>query len=47
MRDLSRYYVEMRYPDQIAELSRGMTGEMAAAVLNQTEAMLRWLSSML
>jgi len=47
MRDLSRYYVETRYPDQIAELSRGMTGEKAAAVLNQTEAMLRWLSSML
>lgn len=47
MRDLVRYYIETRYPDQIAEPARGITREKAQAVLGQTEALLQWLSSML
>lgn len=47
MRDLVRYYIETRYPDQIAELARGVTREKSARVLEKTEAMLEWLSSML
>jgi HEPN domain-containing protein len=47
MRDLVRYYIETRYPDQIAELSRSVTRRKAEEVLRQSEAWLQWLSSML
>lgn len=47
MRDLVRYYIETRYPDQIAELARGITRQKAEGVLGRTEALLQWLSSML
>jgi HEPN domain-containing protein len=47
MRDLVRYYIETRYPDQIAALGLGVTRQKAQEVLRQTEALVQWLSSML
>ncbi len=47
MEDLSRYYVQSRYPEEIPALSRGLDRERCEQVLNQTEEVLQWLSSML
>jgi HEPN domain-containing protein len=47
MEDLSRYYVQSRYPEEIPVLSRGLDRPRGEQVLNQTEDVLRWLSSML
>lgn len=47
MRQLSEYYLNSRYPDQIVNASADITRGTAAKVLNETEAMLKWLSSML
>jgi len=47
MRQLSEYYIQSRYPEHTATMSRGLTRERAQDVLNQTESILRWLSSML
>lgn len=47
MEDLSRYYIQSRYPEEIPALSRGLDRQRGQQVLNQTEDVLRWLSSML
>jgi len=47
MRALSGYYIQTRYPDEIAALSRDLSRQMAQEVLNETEAMVQWLSSMI
>ncbi|MBN2207778.1 MAG: HEPN domain-containing protein [Candidatus Coatesbacteria bacterium] len=47
MRALSGYYIETRYPDEIAALSRDLSRQTAQQVLNGTEAMVEWLSSMI
>ena len=47
LRQLSGYYVQTRYPDEIAEASCGVSRGLAREVMSQTEAMLQWLSLML
>ena len=47
MEDLSRYYIQSRYPEEIPALSRGLDRQRGRQVLNQTEDVLQWLSSML
>jgi len=47
MEDLSRYYIQSRYPEEIPALSRGLDRQRGEQVLNQTEDVLQWLSSML
>jgi len=47
MEDLSRYYIQSRYPEEIPALSRGLDQERGRQVLTQTEDVLQWLSSML
>jgi HEPN domain-containing protein len=47
MEDLSRYYVQSRYPEEIPVLSRGVDGQKCVHVLDQTEDVLQWLSLML
>ena len=47
MRELSGYYIQTRYPDEIASLSGALSREPAQRVLSETEAMVRWLSSMI
>ena len=44
-RKLSAYYIQSRYPEEIAELSQGLSPETAREVLSQTEEALKWLSS--
>ena len=47
MEDLSRYYVQSRYPEEISALSRDLHRERGMQVLNQTRDLVQWLSSML
>ena len=47
MEDLSRFYTQSRYPEEISALSRGLDRQRGKHVLNQTEDMVQWLSSML
>ena len=47
LEDLSRYYIQSRYPEEIPALSRGLDRHRGQQVLNQTEDVLQWLSSML
>jgi len=44
MRMLSNYYIESRYPEELASLGE-IEQVLAAEVLTHTEEMLRWLSS--
>jgi len=46
LEDLSRYYIQSRYPEEIPALSRGLDRHRGQQVLNQTEDVLQWLSSM-
>jgi len=47
MEDLSRWYIQSRYPEELPALSRGLDQQRGKQALNQTEDMLQWLSSML
>ena len=47
MEDLTRYYIQSRYPEEIPALSRGLDRQRGEQVLKQTEDVLQWLSSML
>jgi len=47
MRDLSGYYIQTRYPEEIEKASRGISHETALDILNKTEATTQWLSSMI
>jgi len=47
MEDLSRYYIQSRYPEEIPAISRGLDRKTGQQALNQTEDMVRWLSLML
>ena len=47
LRELSAYYVQSRYPEEIQEIASHMRREEAQRVLNQTEEAVGWLSSML
>jgi len=47
MEDLSRYYIQSRYPEEIPVLSRDLDRARSDQVLKQAQDMLQWLSSML
>ncbi len=47
LEDLSRYYIQSRYPEEIPALARGLDRPRGQQVLNQTEDVLQWLSSTL
>ena len=40
---LSQYYINARYKEDIAELSRGMTQEFTADIITFAKEMLRWI----
>jgi HEPN domain-containing protein len=46
LRELSAYYIQTRYPEEISDLTSQVKQEEARRVLDQTEDMVRWLSSM-
>ena len=43
--DLTNYYIESRYPDQISKLSARVSSASAKDFLKQTKEIMRWLSS--
>jgi len=45
MRKLSSYYIQTRYPEEIMDLARGVSAELAAETLRRTEELLEWLGS--
>ena len=47
LRELSAYYFQTRYPEEIAEMSTQVKAETARLVLKQTEEVIEWLESML
>ncbi len=47
MEDLSRYYVQTRYIEDISPLSRDLDQRTCKRLLDETEKALQWLSSML
>ncbi len=47
LRELSAYYIQSRYPEEIDALSGGVTRELACDVLRKSGEMLAWLSSIL
>lgn len=47
MEDLTRYYIQSRYPEEVPALSRGLDQQRGEQVLKQTEDVLQWLASML
>lgn len=47
MRELSEYYFQSRYPDTVETTFSDVSRETAREFLDQTEAMVQWLSTML
>jgi HEPN domain-containing protein len=47
LRELSAYYIQTRYPEEIADAASKVKGERARRVLAATEEIVQWLSSML
>ncbi|MCH7720862.1 MAG: HEPN domain-containing protein [Planctomycetes bacterium] len=47
MRELSEYYFQSRYPDTMEAAFSDVSAETAGEALDQTEAVVQWLSSML
>ncbi|MBX3730130.1 MAG: HEPN domain-containing protein [Candidatus Sumerlaeia bacterium] len=47
LRELSNYYIETRYPEDIASLAGRIEREQSAQVLTRTEELLVWLSLIL
>ncbi|MFH0809810.1 MAG: HEPN domain-containing protein [Pseudomonadota bacterium] len=47
LRELSAYYIQTRYPEEIGNLASQVKEQEARRVLDQTEEVLQWLSSML
>lgn len=45
MRELSTYYLQSRYPEEIRGLARQVTLEQSLAILTRTEEMLKWVFS--
>jgi HEPN domain-containing protein len=46
LRELSAYYFQTRYPEEIAEAGSQVKEQQARRVLGQTQEMMQWLSSM-
>jgi HEPN domain-containing protein len=47
LRELSSYYIQTRYPEEIKDLASQAKEEEARRVLDHTEEVLQWLNSML
>ncbi len=47
LRELSAYYIQTRYPEEISALSREVTADLAHRILVSTEENMQWLSSMI
>lgn len=47
LEDLSRYYIQSRYPEELPALSRGFDRARGQRVVAETEDVLQWLLSML
>ncbi len=45
LRALTAYYIETRYPDEVATLAAQADAELARDTLQETREVLRWLSS--
>jgi HEPN domain-containing protein len=45
--ELSAYYIQSRYPDEINSLGSTITREIADKTLNKTEETVKWLCSMI
>jgi HEPN domain-containing protein len=45
IRELSAYYIQARYPDEIENLSSQVSRQMAEEMLDKTEEVIQWLSS--
>ena len=45
--ELSGYYIQTRYPEEIESLSRGLTQSISEEILTKTEEVIEWLHSML
>jgi HEPN domain-containing protein len=45
--ELSSYYIQTRYPEQIEVLLSNVSQELAQEILTETEDTIRWLSSMI
>ncbi|MGB5158898.1 HEPN domain-containing protein [Desulfobacterium sp. N47] len=46
LRELSAYYIQTRYPEEIADLSSQVKDRAAQEILTKTEGVILWLSSM-
>jgi len=46
LRELSAYYIQSRYPEEIANLASQVKKQEAKLVLDQTQEVLQWLNSM-
>ena len=44
--ELSAYYIQSRYPEEIKSLGSAMTREIAEQILRKTEEVVEWLFSM-
>ncbi|PKN60184.1 MAG: DNA-binding protein [Deltaproteobacteria bacterium HGW-Deltaproteobacteria-11] len=47
MRELSAYYVQTRYPEEMTHLASEVSEDMAKEIMNRTEDMALWLRSIL
>lgn len=46
-RELSQYYIQSRYPEEISAIADGITSQMAGSTIVRTEAAAQWLSSIM
>lgn len=45
LRELSHYYIQTRYPEEISELAVQLSEEQARGVYEQTKEIMQWLAS--
>lgn len=43
-RELSSYYIQTRYPEEIPELAAGISEDLARRILRRTEERIQWLN---
>jgi len=47
LRELSNYYIQTRYPEEIPALSAKISESQTSLILEQTEELMKWLLSMI
>lgn len=47
LRELSSYYIQTRYPEEVSALSASITRPQSSRILSQTEETIQWLTSMM